>query len=74
VAPAEQVSELEIAEAKAEIGAEVLDVKPASAVTLAGMKKNCCDRGFVKAGGNGGADSHGKPVKDPDYTMEFHRG
>ena len=35
----EQVSEVEIAEAKAEIGADGIGCEPASAVTLAGLKK-----------------------------------
>ena len=35
----EQVSEMEIAQAKAEIGAEGIGCEPASAVTLAGLKK-----------------------------------
>ena len=35
----EQVSEIEIAQAKAEIGAEGIGCEPASAVTLAGLKK-----------------------------------
>jgi len=43
----EQVTELEIAEAKAEIGADGIGCEPASAVTLAGLKK-LLRRGFVK--------------------------
>jgi len=39
----DQVSELEIAQAKAEIGAEGIGCEPASAVTLAGLR-NCCGR------------------------------
>jgi len=41
------VTELEIAEAKAEIGADGIGCEPASAVTLAGLKK-LLRRGFVK--------------------------
>src|SRR5882672_2577979 len=43
----EQVTELEIAEAKAEIGADGIGCEPASAVTIAGLKK-LLKRGFVK--------------------------
>ncbi len=43
----EQVTEVEIAQAKAEIGAEGIGCEPASAVTLAGLKK-LVKRGFVK--------------------------
>ncbi len=43
----EQVSEIEIAQAKAEIGAEGIGCEPASAVTLAGLKK-LVKQGFVK--------------------------
>jgi threonine synthase len=66
----EQVSEVEIAQAKAEIGAEGIGCEPASAVTLAGLRK-LLHQDFVK------------PeetvvlvllLKDPDFTMEFHRG
>src|SRR5437868_11296833 len=44
---AEQVSEAEIALAKAEIGADGIGCEPASAVTLAGLKK-LVKQGFVK--------------------------
>src|ERR1700733_1476532 len=43
----EEVSEVEIAQAKAEIGAEGIGCEPASAVTLAGLKK-LLKQGFVK--------------------------
>jgi threonine synthase len=45
----EEVSEVEIAAAKAEIGADGIGCEPASAVTLAGLKK-LRKSGFVKAG------------------------
>jgi threonine synthase len=69
----EQVSELEIAEAKAEIGAEGIGCEPASAVTLAGMKK-LLRQGFVKPEETVVLILTGNLLKDPDYTMEFHRG
>ena len=52
----EQVSEVEIAEAKAEIGADGIGCEPASAVTLAGLKKLRAS-GFVKSGRNGRSDA-----------------
>ncbi|HEX4007594.1 MAG TPA: threonine synthase [Acidobacteriaceae bacterium] len=69
----EQVSEAEIALAKAEIGAEGIGCEPASAVTLAGLKK-------LVAQGKLAADASvvllltGHTLKDPDYTIRYHRG
>jgi threonine synthase len=67
------VSEAEIAIAKAEIGSEGLGCEPASAVTLAGLKK-------LRAQGKvAGSDTvvlllTGHTLKDADYTIDFHRG
>lgn len=67
------VSEAEIAISKAELGAEGLGCEPASAVTLAGLKK-------LRAQGKvAGSDSvvlvlTGHTLKDADYTINFHRG
>jgi threonine synthase len=69
----EQVSEIEIAQAKAEIGAEGIGCEPASAVTLAGLKK-LMQQGFVKSDETVVLVLTGNLLKDPDYTMEFHRG
>jgi threonine synthase len=69
----EQVSELEIAQAKAEIGAEGIGCEPASAVTLAGLKK-LLRQGFVKPEESVVLILTGNLLKDPDFTMEFHRG
>ncbi len=69
----EQVSELEIAHAKAEIGAEGIGCEPASAVTLAGLKKLLQQR-FVKPDESVVLILTGNLLKDPDYTMDFHRG
>lgn len=69
----EQVSEIEIAEAKAQIGAEGIGCEPASAVTLAGLKK-LLQQGFVKADESVVLILTGNLLKDPDFTMEFHRG
>jgi threonine synthase len=69
----EQVSELEITQAKAEIGAEGIGCEPASAVTLAGLKK-LLRQGFVKPDETVVLVLTGNLLKDPDFTMEFHRG
>jgi threonine synthase len=69
----EQVSEIEIAQAKAEIGAEGIGCEPASAVTLAGLKK-LVKQGFVKPQESVVLVLTGNLLKDPDFTMDFHRG
>src|SRR5271166_590513 len=69
----EEVSEVEIAQAKAEIGAEGIGCEPASAVTLAGLKK-LLRQGFVKSQESVILILTGNLLKDPDFTMEFHRG
>jgi len=69
----EQVTEIEIAEAKAEIGADGIGCEPASAVTLAGLKK-LRKQGFVKSGESVVLILTGHLLKDPDFTIKFHRG
>lgn len=69
----EQVSEAEIAQAKAEIGAEGIGCEPASAVTLAGLKK-LVKQGFVQKGEHVVLILTGHLLKDPDFTLKFHRG
>jgi threonine synthase len=69
----EEVSEIEIAQAKAEIGAEGIGCEPASAVTLAGLKK-LLKQGFVKPEESVVLVLTGNLLKDPDFTIEFHRG
>ena len=69
----EQVSEVEIAAAKAEIGADGIGCEPASAVTLAGLKK-LRGSGFVQAGETVVLILTGHVLKDPDFTIKFHRG
>ncbi len=69
----EQVSEAEIAIAKAEIGQEGIGCEPASAVTLAGLKK------LVRQGKIHRSESvvlllTGHTLKDSEYTIDFHRG
>ena len=67
------VSEAEIAIAKAELGTEGLGCEPASAVTLAGLKK-------LRAKSLIGSSDvvvlvlTGHTLKDADYTIDFHRG
>lgn len=69
----EQVSEVEIALAKAEIGAEGIGCEPASAVTLAGLKK-LVKQGVVKPNQSVVLILTGHALKDPEYTLKFHRG
>jgi threonine synthase len=69
----EEVSEVEIALAKAEIGADGIGCEPASAVTLAGLKK-LVKQGFVKPGESVILILTGHLLKDPEFTLEFHRG
>jgi threonine synthase len=69
----EQVTEVEIAQAKAEIGAEGIGCEPASAVTLAGMKK-LLRQGFVRKDESVVLVLTGHSLKDPDFTIDFHRG
>ena len=69
----EDVSEAEIAQAKAEIGAEGIGCEPASAVTLAGLKK-LLRQGFVQPQDSVVLVLTGNVLKDPDFTMDFHRG
>ena len=68
----ESVSEQEIALAKAQIGAEGIGCEPASAVTLAGAKK------LVAAGRIEPSERvvlllTGHTLKDPEYTIDFHK-
>ena len=69
----EQVSEVEIAFAKAEIGAEGVGCEPASAVTLAGLKK-LVKQGFVAPNETVVLVLTGHSLKDADFTLKFHRG
>ena len=67
------VSEAEIAIAKAELGSEGLGCEPASAVTLAGLKKLRA-QGAVSPGETVVLLLTGHTLKDADYTIDFHRG
>ena len=69
----EQANEQEIALAKAEIGAEGVGCEPASAVTLAGLKKLVA-RGRVASEDRVVLLLTGHTLKDPEYTIDYHRG
>ncbi len=67
------VSEAQIAIAKAELGAEGLGAEPASAVTLAGLKKLRAE-GKIASTETVVLLLTGHTLKDADYTIDFHRG
>jgi threonine synthase len=69
----EQVSEVEMAQAKAEIGSDGIGCEPASAVTLAGLKK-LVKQGFVKPQETVVLILTGHLLKDPEFTLKFHEG
>jgi threonine synthase len=69
----EQATEQEIALAKAEIGAEGVGCEPASAVTLAGLKKLVA-QGRVLKGERVVLLLTGHTLKDSQYTIDYHRG
>lgn len=67
------VTEVEIAIAKAELGAEGLGCEPASAVTLAGLKKLRA-KTLIASSDTVVLVLTGHTLKDADYTIDFHRG
>jgi threonine synthase len=69
----EQASEQEIALAKAEIGAEGVGCEPASAVTLAGLKKLVA-QGKITPEERVVLILTGHTLKDSAYTIDYHRG
>lgn len=69
----EIVSEKEIAEAKAMIGRDGIGCEPASAVTLAGIKKLAAS-GDIKPNEDIVAILTGNLMKDPDYIVKYHNG
>jgi threonine synthase len=68
----EDVSEEEIAAAKAELGAEGVGCEPASAATLAGLKK-LAHAGFVKPDETVVLVLTGHMLKDVDYVLQNRR-
>jgi len=69
----EQVSEQEIADAKAVIGQAGIGCEPASAATLAGTKK-LVSHNVIRPSERVVAVLTGNVLKDPAYTMAYHQG
>ncbi|MCC6262557.1 MAG: threonine synthase [Bryobacterales bacterium] len=69
----EKVSEQEIADAKAVIGRCGIGCEPASAATLAGIRKMVAD-GRISPGERVVAVLTGHVLKDPDYIYRYHTG
>jgi threonine synthase len=70
---AEKVSEQEIADAKAIIGQCGIGCEPASAATLAGIRKLTAS-GIINAHDDVIAVLTGNVLKDPDYIYRYHTG
>ena len=69
----ESVTEQEIADAKAVIGRCGIGSEPASAATLAGIRK-LVRAGTVEPGADVSAILTGHLLKDPDYVYQYHSG
>ncbi len=69
----EKVTEQEIADAKAQIGRCGIGCEPASAATLAGIRK-LTRRGIIERGAEVVAVLTGNVLKDPDYIYKYHTG
>jgi len=69
----EQVSEHEIADAKAVIGRDGIGCEPASAVTLAGLKKLVASKEILPED-DVVCVLTGNLLKDPGYTVDYHTG
>jgi threonine synthase len=69
----EKVTEQEIADAKAIIGRCGIGCEPASAATLAGIRKLVA-QGTMRADGDVVAVLTGNLLKDPNYIHEYHTG
>ncbi len=69
----ESASEQEIANAKAVIGRAGIGCEPASAATLAGIKK-LVERNIIARGETVVAILTGNVLKDPDYIYRYHTG
>ncbi len=67
------VSEQEIADAKAIIGRDGIGCEPASATTVAGIRKLTASN-KIHAGESVVAVLTGHVLKDPDYVSHYHRG
>jgi threonine synthase len=69
----EKVTEQEIADAKAIIGQCGIGCEPASAATLAGIRKLTAS-GVISKGADVIAVLTGNVLKDPDYIYKYHTG
>ncbi len=69
----ERVTELEIADAKAMIGRDGIGCEPASAATLAGIRKLTAS-GAIRKSHDVVAVLTGNLLKDPYYTIDYHTG
>ncbi len=69
----EKVSEQEIADAKAVIGRSGIGCEPASAATLAGIRKLTA-AGVISPDADVVAVLTGNVLKDPDYIYRYHTG
>jgi threonine synthase len=67
------VSEQEIADAKAIIGRDGIGCEPASATTVAGIRKLVA-AGNIRRDQSVVAVLTGHVLKDPDYVSQYHRG
>ena len=67
------VSEQEMADAKATIGRDGIGCEPASATTVAGIRKLAA-AGFIRHGESIVAVLTGHLLKDPAYASHYHRG
>jgi len=67
------VGEQEIADAKAMIGSDGIGCEPASATTVAGIRK-LVTAGFIRREESIVAVLTGHLLKDPDYVSHYHRG
>ena len=68
----EEVTEQEIAIAKSMVGLDGIGSEPASATTVAGCKKLIA-KGVIAPNATVICILTGNLLKDPDYTVEFHR-
>jgi threonine synthase len=69
----ERVTKQEIADAKAVIGRSGIGCEPASAATLAGIRKLTA-AGVMRADADVVAVLTGNVLKDPDYIHQYHTG
>ncbi|HEY3742316.1 MAG TPA: threonine synthase [Bryobacteraceae bacterium] len=69
----ESVTEQEIADAKAQIGLAGIGCEPASAASLAGLKKLVAD-GVIAHDADVVGVLTGNVLKDPDYIFRYHTG